>query len=60
MANYREMIEALLADPVKLKTKKPFTRGADRHDVPNAQRTVNVGEALEVRAPRYRRYEVPQ
>ena len=60
MANYREMIEALLADPVKLKTKKPFTRGADRRDIPTKQRMVNVGEALEARAPRYHRYEVPQ
>jgi hypothetical protein len=54
------MIEALLADPVKLKTKKPFTRGADRRDIPTKQRMVNVGEALEARAPRYHRYEVPQ
>lgn len=60
MQNYREQIEALLADPSKLKAKKPFTRGADRRDIPTKERSVGVGESLEAQAPLFHRYVVTQ
>ena len=57
-----ELIQELLANPNRLKTKKPFTRGAERNDrVSSARgRTSGIGERLEVCAPRYRGYIVPQ
>ena len=57
-----ELIKELLADPNKLKRKKPFTRGAER-DVELSRassNTAGIGETREVDAPRYRRYIVPQ
>lgn len=57
-----ELIRELLADPNKLKRKKPFTRGAERER--EIVRTMNnasgIGETVEVSAPRHRRYIVPQ
>ena len=57
-----ELIQELLANPSRLKTKKPFTRGAERSDrISSARcRTSGIGEKLEVCAPRYRGYIVPQ
>ena len=56
-----ELIQELLANPSRLKTKKPFTRGAERNDRISARsRTSGIGEKLEVSAPRYRGYIVPQ
>lgn len=56
-----ELIQELLANPSRLKTKKPFTRGAERNDRVSARsRTSGIGEKLEVCAPRYRGYVVPQ
>lgn len=63
MADYRELIEALLANPDKLKTKKPFTRGAERGNGTHVRmegKPVGLTESLEVRAPEFRRYIVPQ
>ena len=57
-----ELIQELLANPNRLKTKKPFTRGAERNDRVSSLRgrTSGIGEKLEVCAPRYRGYIVPQ
>lgn len=63
MANYRDLIEALLADPDKLKTKKPFTRGAERGNGTHVRmegKPVGLTESLEVSAPEFKRYVVPQ
>jgi hypothetical protein len=63
MADYRELIEALLANPDKLKTKKPFTRGAERGNGTHVRmegKPVGLTESLEVSAPEFRRYIVPQ
>lgn len=56
-----ELIQELLANPNKLKTKKPFTRGAERDGRYSPRsKTSGIGEKLEVVAPRYRGYVVPQ
>lgn len=57
-----ELIQELLADPNKLKRKKPFTRGADRNRTySNGKRpTVGVGGTVEAEAPRLNRYIVTQ
>lgn len=56
-----ELIQELLANPNRLKTKKPFTRGAERDGRYSPRsRTSGIGEKLEVHAPRYRGYIVPQ
>lgn len=57
-----ELIKELLANPEKLKKKKPFTRGAerDRGIIRESSYTAGIGEMREVDAPRYRRYVVPQ
>lgn len=62
MAKTREeLIKELLADPSRLKSKKPFTRGSDRAEVPRTRsNTTGIGELSEVSAPRIRRYIVPQ
>ena len=63
MAKSREeLIKDLLANPEKLKRKKPFTRGAerDRGIVKESSSTSGIGELRDVSAPRYRRYVVPQ
>ena len=64
MAKTREeLIKELLADPNKLKRKKPFTRGAERNKTiyPSGKRsTVGVGGTVEVDAPRHNRYIVSQ
>ena len=58
----QEQINELLANPNKLKSKKPFTRGAERSR--DSQRmgsnTSGIGQMMEVRAPHIRRYIVPQ
>ena len=58
--NKRELIEALLADPAKLKMKKPFTRGADRGYMPTVTPHAELTEMVEAQLPRYRRYPIPQ
>lgn len=61
--DYREQIELLLANPDKLKTKKPFTRGAERGNGTHVQldgKPVNLTEALEVGAPSFKKYVVTQ
>lgn len=63
MAKTREeLINELLADPNRLKTKKPFTRGSerDRAIARMSSNTSGIGEMREVNPPRYRRYIVPQ
>ena len=60
MANKRELIEALLSNPERLKMKKPFTRGADRSYVPNVKSSTDLTEMVEVRLPHYRRLPIAQ
>ena len=63
MAKSREeQIRELLANPNKLKSKKPFTRGAERNRNTTISRskTSGIGEMMEVSAPRIRRYIVTQ
>ena len=60
--NYKKQIQELLKDPMKLKQKKPFTRGADdsTDSYGNDVNAVNVGETIEARLPNYRRFAVSQ
>lgn len=63
MAKTREeLIKELLADPNKLKRKKPFTRGAERNKTYSGGKlpTVGVGGTVEAVAPRNNRYIVTQ
>ena len=63
MAKTREeLIRELLADPNKLKRKKPFTRGSERNKtfVSGRKPTVGVGGTVEADTPRYNRYIIPQ
>ena len=60
MANKQELIEALLADPAKLKMKKPFTRGADRGYMPTVKTYADLTEKVEAQLPKYRLYPIPQ
>ena len=62
MAKSREeLIKELLANPDKLKSKKPFTRGAKRELAsPMAGKPVGIGEMVEVSAPRVKRKVVTQ
>lgn len=61
MAKSREeLVKELLANPSKLKSKKPFTRGAERRERPNRNLTSGIGEMVEVHAPNHRRYVVSQ
>lgn len=59
MLDYKELIKSLLADPEKLKQKKPFTRGAEnkRMPFPNA---VSIGESISMPLPSYLKRIVPQ
>lgn len=59
MLDYKEQIKSLLADPDKLKQKKPFTRGAEnkRTHYPNA---VSIGESIAMPLPSYLKRIVPQ
>ena len=61
MIMYKEIIKELLADPHKLKQKKPFTRGED----PSGQFTpmaysVNLNDTMEAHIPSYRRVIITQ
>ena len=62
MQNYKEQIKLLLSDPDKLKTKKPFTRGADlAHAGRNTDRRyVEIGESVDAYLPNYRSKVVSQ
>ena len=60
MANKQDLINALLANPAKLKMKKPFTRGADRGYMPTMKSYADLTESVEAQLPRYRRYPIPQ
>ena len=50
----------MLANPAKLKMKKPFTRGADRGYMPTTKSYADLTESVEVQLPRYRKYPIPQ
>lgn len=60
MTKKQELIEALLADPAKLKMKKPFTRGADRSYMPTVKAYADLTESVEAQLPRYRKYPIAQ
>ena len=56
----RELIEVLLSDPLKLKMKKPFTRGADRGYMPSVKPYASITEKVEAQLPRYRQFPIAQ
>lgn len=58
--HYTTLINSLLSSPEKLKTKKPFTRGADRSCIPTYPENVEIGESISVSLPTYKPYVVPQ
>ena len=60
MLDYKEQIKSLLSDPDKLKTKKPFTRGAIYGDNPEYPKTVSIGNTISMPLPVYRKRIVPQ
>lgn len=61
MLDYKEQIKSLLADPEKLKTKKPFTRGAELKDNgAYRSKTLNIGETLPAYLPFLQKMIVPQ
>lgn len=57
-----ELVKELLANPKKLKSKKPFTRGAERDRFISrmSSNTVGIGESIEAVPPRHRQYIIPQ
>ena len=60
MSSYFEQIRALLADPNKLKQKKPFTRGIDYSSLTFNNGVVNYNDFSEARLPKHRDYIVTQ
>lgn len=58
--NYKDLIAELLSDPVKLKQKKPFTRGADATYEPTHPKDVHLNETIEAYLPAYRKHTVTQ
>ena len=58
--NYKDLIKELLSDPVKLKQKKPFTRGADTAYEPTHPKDVHLNETIEAYLPAYRKCIVTQ
>ena len=58
--NYKDLIKELLSDPVKLKQKKPFTRGADTSYEPTHTKDVYLNETIEAYLPAYRKHTVTQ
>ena len=58
--NYKDLIAELLSDPIKLKQKKPFTRGADRSYEPTHHKDVHLNETIEAYLPAYRKNIVTQ
>lgn len=61
MPTYQEIVDNLLANPDKLITKKPFTRGVVRENtmLPNGG-VVSTSQKVTVQAPHYKRYIVTQ
>lgn len=57
---YKDLIKVLLADPHKLKQKKPFTRGIDRRSLPNFESLVDVNNTFEALLPSFRKEVVTQ
>lgn len=60
MVTYRELVEGLLKDPERLKTKKPFTRGCARTSFPLNGKEIGFTESISVTTPKNRSYIVPQ
>ena len=60
MEDYKEIILQLLANPEKLKMKKPFTRGVDRGTMPSYPKDIDVAGKITATLPTYRREVVPQ
>ena len=59
MEDYKEIILQLLANPEKLKMKKPFTRGVDRGTMPSYPKDIDVAGKITATLPTYRREVVP-
>lgn len=61
MNKYEELIEQMLRHPDKLKVKKPFTRGGiDKFRMGGFEKTVEIGEMVDVASPNYQKIIVPQ
>ena len=58
--SYKDLIKELLSDPVKLKQKKPFTRGVDMNHEPIHPQDIHVNDTIEAYLPEYRRQVVTQ
>lgn len=56
----KKLIEDLLANPDKLREKRPFTRGANRERDYGDQRLVEAGGRIQASLPRHRRFTVAQ
>ena len=57
---YKDLIKDLLSDPVKLKQKRPFTRGADMGVEPRVPNNVELNDTIEAYLPRYKRDIITQ
>lgn len=57
---YKEMIRSLLADPNKLKKKRPFTRGVDRSLESILPDSVEVNDMVDASLPTFRKEVVTQ
>ena len=60
MNNYKDLIKELLSDPVKLKQKRPFTRGSDMGYEPTHPKDIRLSETIEAYLPAYRKHVVTQ
>lgn len=58
--DYKDLIKDLLANPNKLKQKKPFTRGADRRSIPTYPDCVDLNGTIEALLPSLRKEIIPQ
>lgn len=58
--NYKDLIKELLSDPVKLKQKRPFTRGADIGIESTLPSDIELNGTIEASLPRYRKNIVTQ
>lgn len=60
MEDYKKIIRDLLADPEKLRTKKPFTRGSDRSTMPLSASKCDIAGTITASLPKYRFNTIPQ
>ena len=60
MEEYKKIISQLLANPEKLKMKKPFTRGMDRETMSTLPNDIEVSGKVSAVLPNFRKTIVPQ